>query len=66
MEIDVEDGRRICNLTAGSTLEMQLTSALRTSPDRIVISGQLDKTSGSLDAILNANRTGIEVLLKPA
>ena len=66
MDIEIEDGRRIVKLATGSTLAFQVTSALRTTPDRIEITGTVDRSTETVNAILDANRQGFEVLLKPA
>lgn len=66
MEIENEDGRRTCKITADTTFAMQVASALKTTPDRIVITGTLARTGEAANAIFEANRAGIEVLLKPA
>jgi len=66
VDIEIEDGRRIVKLNAGTTLAIQVTSALRTTPDRIEITGTVDRSSETINAIFDANRQGFEVLLKPA
>ncbi|MAF04729.1 MULTISPECIES: hypothetical protein [Herbaspirillum] len=63
MEFLTENDKRVCVVQTGTTLQLEITAALKTDPDRIVIKGEFERNTSNLDLLFNVHRVGVEVLL---